>query len=314
MKDFLFALNAVLPIFLLIVLGFEGTRRNFLAEGFRSFLGSFVFKICLPALVFNSLYRADFSHVFSPGLALYVVGVTLLSLIPIIGLSHIVSKDAPLRGSFIQGCFRGNYVIIALPLIGELFGPEGKAEASILVAFLLPLYNLSSVIILDLHSRGREGRSLKSLLFGIATNPLLLGVAAALPFALLRIELPLFLSRFIDYLAATAMPLALIDVGAGMASRRAGGRKGIVATAIVWKLVVNPIAFILGASPFGFAGRELGIVYLVGAAPTAVASYTMACSMGCDEETAGGIVVFGTLASLPTFLLGIWFLKSFGII
>lgn len=88
----------------------------------------------------------------------------------------------------IQGMFRSNFILYGLPVTASLFGDENVGTASMLIAFVVPLYNVLSVVVLEWYA-DRQIHP-KKILKGIVTNPLILGALLGGLLLLCRIRLP----------------------------------------------------------------------------------------------------------------------------
>ena len=69
-----------------------------------------------------------------------------------------------------------------------------------------------------------------------------------------------------------------------------------------------------GAFLFGFRGYDLGILFILFACPTAIASFIMAEAMGSNSKLAANILLMTTLVSLVTITLGLFVLKEYNLI
>ena len=65
MDSFLFALNAVLPIIIMVVIGYFLKRIGFLNAEFAKMGNKLVFRVLLPAMLFLNVYKME-SLVFIP--------------------------------------------------------------------------------------------------------------------------------------------------------------------------------------------------------------------------------------------------------
>lgn len=306
------ALANVLPLFLLIMTGFGARRAGFVSEEFGATANRFVFTFSLPVLVFESLYKADFATAFLPVVVMLALGGTLVAVPLLLAFSRaFVTGDAS-KGAFVQGACRGNYVIIGLPIIANLYGPRGAAAGSVLVAFALPMYNILSIILLSRYSGAGRKPGIPELARSVMRNPLVLAVVVALPFSIFGIRLPSGIAKFLSYLSALAVPLALLDIGSGLTRKRNPKDRLAAFAASAWKTLVMPLALTSAGWACGLRGMELGLLYCFGATPTAVASYTMARNFRSDPDLAGDIVIYSTMLSMPALLVGIWILRSLG--
>lgn len=218
-KIILTAVNAVLPIILLILLGYALKRIKLLNKEFLKIGNKLVFKVLLPVMLFINVYNADFKS-FRWDVILY----SLIVIVIIFGLgfltSILITKRNDRRGVILQCTFRSNFAIIgtslAVALAGanELLSTDISATVAIIQAFSIPLFNVLAVVSLSVFV-GREPKPLtenalaanagdgkavvktshsgavKGILKGIITNPLIIGVAAGLVFLGIR-ELEIF--------------------------------------------------------------------------------------------------------------------------
>jgi hypothetical protein len=143
---------------------------------------------------------------------------------------------------------------------------------------------------------------------------LILAVLTALPFAILEIDLPGWLMTSGEYFASLTLPLALICIGATLSVSALRQSHGPAVGASMLKMVTLPIFATAGAWLVGFSGRELGMLFLFFASPTAAASFVMVKAMGGDAKLAANIIALSTLMASLTVTAGIFVLKLLGII
>lgn len=158
MRSFIIAVNAVMPFLIYIVFGY-GVRLCGLAdEDFMNRLNKLIFKAFFPILMFNNLYKVDHGLVLNWKLAVTaVLSVLILQALLIITIPRMVSENAK-RGVIIQAIYRSNFVLFGIPLTANLFGDEGAVLASMMVAIVIPVYNATAVIILEMFHGGRTNR------------------------------------------------------------------------------------------------------------------------------------------------------------
>jgi predicted permease len=302
MDSVVFALESILPIILLAVLGYFLGRKRFVEPGFSPSVTRLTFNLFLPAMLFQSIYEADFSVLFSWKLVLISLGATLVCTILSVPLFKLVEHDVYERATMVHSAFRSNSVIIALPIIANLYGQTGKSEAAILLAFLLPFSNICTVLILLWGNGELSDAKPLEILKSIITNPITIGVLAALPFALFKIRLPFFVEKTVDYLASITVPIALLDMGMGLAGRKIAAKRRMVFSSVFWKIIVTPILFVAAGLFFGIRSQDMAILFLFGAAPTAVSAYAMTKGMSGDAELTSDIILATTVGS--AFVMG----------
>jgi len=266
-----------------------------------------VFKATLPTLIFMSLIQADLDVALNVSLlvffALATVGQLLLSWLW--AWRRVPYAD---RGVYIQGAFRGNCVIVGLALAAAMYGNYGLSAGGVLLGVVILTYNILSVIVLTAFHPD-ERLSWRPLLISIAKNPLILSVVLAIPFAAFAVPLPGWVLTSGEYFASLTLPLALICIGATLSvtSLRRGSQAAVGSSLL--KMVVLPIVSTLAAWLIGFSGRELGLLFLFFASPTAAASFVMVKALGGNTALAANIVAITTLMASLTITLGVFALR-----
>ncbi|WP_158089355.1 AEC family transporter [Magnetofaba australis] len=297
------------PIFLLVALGAWLRVIKVIDERFVEDSARVVFRVALPTLIFMAIAKTDPSELMRPAVLGCFVAATLASFGGVFWISGQFRMAAADRAAFVHGAFRSNYGIFGLAIGLNSFGQEALVVGSVILALLIPLYNILAVVSLTLPFHQTHALSWRDMLRQIVGNPLIIGVLAALPFSLLQIPLPLLATRTGDYLANLTLPLALIGIGGSLtlAGLREAGVKSTIAALI--KTVALPLILTPVAIALGFVGVELGMLYLAFAAPTAAASFPMTRAMGGNGEMAGQIIVVSTLASAFTLGAGLFILR-----
>ncbi|NCB03952.1 MAG: AEC family transporter, partial [Clostridia bacterium] len=258
-----------------------------------------------------NLYVTSIGEALRPRLLAYsVVSVLIVWSLSFL-LVRRVEPDCRKRGVMIQGMFRSNFVLMGLPLITTLFGEEHVGMASVAIAVVVPTFNVLAVVTLE--SCRERKTSVWRVLAGIFKNPLLLGSLAGLCALLFNIKLPVMLESAVNSMAAVATPLALFVLGASFQTGAVRQNIKQLTLVLSTKLFLMPV-FVIGVGALlGFRGAELGTLMAISASPTAVASYTMAESMGGDGDLAAEIVIFGTLLSCVTLFLWTFGLRTAGL-
>ena len=303
--------NAVLPMCLVMALGYGTRRLGWLRREEISTINKIAFRIFLPCLLYYNIYCSDLSGSFDPLLMAYAVGGVLLTFGLALGYTLLTEKLPERRGVMIQGMFRSNYVIMGIPVATALLGADQLGTVSILIAVVVPLFNMLSVVVLEVF-RGQKPKPLH-ILGQIAKNPLVIGSVLGILTLAAGIRLPHILEQTIQNISAIASPLQLFLLGAFFQFSGLKTYRRELMTVSAAKLIVAPGLFLGLGALLGFRG--VAFVSLIGvfASPTAVNSFTMAQQMGGDAELAGDIVVTTSAVSIPTMFLWIFLFKSLGV-
>ncbi len=311
MESLLLSVEAVAPIFLLMLLGYGLKQVNIATKEHFDAINKLIFKIFLPILLFYNIYKTDLSLVFDPKLILFtVIGVLLVFAVGY-GLVFLLTKDNAKRGVMLQGFFRSNFAILGIPLVNYICGDTAGGLSSLMVAIVVPLFNILAVITLE---RFRDGKvELGKLLKGIITNPLVIGCVVGALFLLLDIPLPSFLETAVSDAASIASPLAIVVLGASFRFSDIKGNLKELLVTVGTRLLIVPALAITAAVLLGFRGEALICLMVIFGAPTAVSSFSMAQQMGGDEKLAAQIVVFSSVLCLLTLFGWIFLLGSLGL-
>ncbi|GAB4293652.1 MAG: AEC family transporter [Ignavibacteriaceae bacterium] len=313
-ENIIFTANIVAPVFLIIFLGFFVKKLGVINENFVEVTSKFVFSVSLPALIFMKISELDLSKALDLAQLTYIYTATLTGFALIWIISTPFIKDGRDKSVFIQGAFRSNYAIVGLAIISNLFGEQGLGKASIILAFILPLYNILAVIVLTVPMRNRRKMDIKKTFAEIIFNPLVVAVFIALPFSYYKIKLPSMISVSGNFLSELALPLALIGIGGSLNLQNLKKASGLAFTSSVIKIIITPLILTAGAYYAGFRGEDLGMMFVLFACPTAIVSFIMAEAMGCNSKLAGNIVLVTTIGSVFTIAAGIIILKESNLI
>lgn len=311
MENLMISANAVLPMCLVMALGYGTRRLGWLRREEISTINKIAFRIFLPCLLYYNIYCSDLSGSFDPLLMAFAVGGVLLTFGLALGYTLLTEKLLERRGVLIQGMFRSNYVIMGIPVATALLGADQLGTVSILIAVIVPLFNMLAVVVLEVF-RGQKPKPLH-ILGQIAKNPLVIGSALGILTLVAGIRLPHILEQTIQSVSAIASPLQLFLLGAFFQFSGLKTYRRELVTVSIAKLIVSPGLFLGLGALLGFRG--VAFVSLIGifASPTAVNSFTMAQQMGGDAELAGDIVVTTSAASILTMFLWIFLFKSLGV-
>ena len=207
MDNLLFSLNVVAPLFVLMGLGYVLRLIKFVSEDFLGQLNKFVFKLCLPLMLFEDIRHSFHGEITNSKLILCAfIGIMVVILLSVLIVPLFIKRKGQ-QGSMIQGIYRSNFLIYGLPLAVGMYGDAARAEISMLMGIMIPVYNVAAVIILTFFSETGDKRiSVKNILKDIVTNPLIIGCAFGMLAGWSHLELPRFLDTPVSLLAGTGAP------------------------------------------------------------------------------------------------------------
>lgn len=275
-------------------------------------INQFVFKALLPALLFKDLSTADFRAVWDTKFVLFCFFATAVS-IGIAFLFSLLKKNRAERGEIVQASYRSSAAILGIAFVNNIYGQA--TMAALMIVGTVPLYNIIAVTILSLtapqETQKKNGRQLlRQTLKDVATNPIILGIAAGLLWSVLEIPQHVILSKSVSYLANMATPLSLIALGASFRIQDARGNLGISFGIAGIKLILFCLLFLPVAVWLGFRSEKLiAILVMLGSATTS-SCFVMARNLGHKGTITACSVMLTTLLSAFTLTAWLFILKS----
>ncbi len=290
--------EALLPVFLLIALGYGLRRVGFPGDGFWPSLDKIAYFILLPALIVSTLAGASLGGYEPLPLVAALCSATLCMAALLLALRRLLPGDGPAFTSVFQGSLRFNtYVGVAAAFL--LFGPSGAALFAVAIAAQTPLLNLLSVLILVRYAGAGQtgaGRQLKLLL----QNPMILACALGILLNVAGIGLPRGVGPTVEALGRASVALGLMAAGAGLDLAAARAALPLVGAACALKLVGFPLVMAATTWAFGIEGLALQVAILWATMPAPPSAYVLARLMGGDAPLAAAIVTATTLAASVT--------------
>ncbi|MDD5922019.1 MAG: AEC family transporter [Eubacteriales bacterium] len=340
MANLIFSLNATIPVFLVMVLGFFLHQIGWIDDLFAQKMNQFVFRVPLPVMLFYQLAHTDFRDAWDTKFVLFCFFVTLASITIAVLISRFL-KDPGERGEFIQASYRSSAAILGVAYISNIYGDAGMAPLMMIGS--VPLYNVMAVVILTVTApaaNGKEGTESEALpaasgdaapkdssgsalsrldpqlirktLRGIITNPIILGILAGLLWSLSGIHIPHIINKTLSEVGVLSTPLGLLAMGASVEPSKVSGELKPAIIASILKLVGFCALFLPLAVSLGFRNQKLvAILIMLGSAST-VTCFVMAKNMGHEGTLSTNAVMITTILSAFTITMWLFILKSLG--
>ncbi|MFP4020136.1 MAG: AEC family transporter [Halanaerobium sp.] len=314
LDNFIFSLSVALPIFLVMLSGFILKRKAIIKQDFINAANFIVFYIALPLKLFNSVSQSSISDNFDlKFISFAILGTTLSVIIIYIYSKFVVDKKSKV-GAFVHGTFRGNFVYVGFSLLENVTGTVGPL-ASLIVAFVIPVYNVLAVLILVLSNPENKSKNqTKNALKNIITNPFIIAVFLGIIASLINFRLPLILQNTANYFDVLATPLALLTIGATFRVDKLFVDIKTAAAAAFFKLFINPGLAVIAAFAFNLSNSEIFLIYILFGVPTSIASAIITAAMGGDESLAASIVMVTTLGSIFSLTFFVFLFRILSVI
>lgn len=303
MESILLSFHVMLPVFLTILLGVFLQKIGLMPRRMIRDLNRLCFKVFLPVMLFNNVRATDFRQYFEWHLIGYAVASVLFLFAALLWLVPKLVKRPEQQSVVIQGIYRSNYVILGIPIVGNIYKGGNIATITMLIAIIVPLFNLLAVYLFERFNGQNQHNPLK-MLGSIARNPLIIATVLGMLYTLTGVQFPGFLNDTLADLASITIPLALLILGADLDLNLQNTQVPYLTAVTCCKLLVVPLLFLPPAIALGFRGQALASLLAMYASPAAVSGYIMAQNENADHHLAGQIVVITSI--LSCFTLFIW--------
>ncbi len=297
-------LNAIFPVFVLLVLGNLLKRAGLTNEPFLRTSDRLVYYIFFPAMLFWKIGRAapdlDNSLRLCIGATTAILLVYLLSLLAI-KVFHISRYQA---GAFSQACYRFN-TYIGMAVIMNALGETGVRYFGILIGFVIPIINVLALSTLIWHS-GQKGRPIDHtlrLIKALICNPLIIGCVAGLFFSRTRLVFPLFINTTFALMTSVTMPLALISIGGSLSMKGLEKNYQPALTALILKIIILPVIGYVLLKAFSVSGTPFKTGMIFFTLPTSTAIYVLSAQLNADTQLASAAIMLSTLVSFASLSL-----------
>ncbi|MCI8713194.1 MAG: AEC family transporter [Ruminococcus sp.] len=312
MESVAVTIRVCLPIYIMIAVGYAANRRGIVSRPTLKELNAGVFRIFLPLLLFENMYTSHLDVTNIKALLFAVASVILIFLICHVVVFHVIGTKSR-AATIVQGMYRSNFALLGIALTETLYGSGETDVTGMLVAVIIPLYNVLAVILFE--SSCQNGKTkIGKIVKGILKNPLILWTCTGLVLNLLHITIPVAVNSVVTSLGQVATPLALFVMGGNFEAAKTKKNRNPLIAVSTTRLIIIPILCTAMSIILGFRGKSLYALFLMYATPTAVASYAMASSMGGDEDLAGEIVLVTTAISMVSIGLGVYVLTALRLI
>jgi predicted permease len=259
-----------------------------------------------------NIVNADLNSISNFSLVVFAI----VSILIIIGVSVLLARNSSLPdeklGVIIQGLFRTNFAILGIPIVEGIYGTGNAAVASVMIAFVLPVFNIMAVLVLQKYS-GKQA-DLKMTLMNVLKNPLIIGALIGAVFKILHIPVPSLALNTIQSFNRMTTPLSLFVLGGCFNYTSLADNKKLLGIYTMLKMIIIPVIVLGAAVMIGYRGDELVTLLVLFGGPAAISSYTMAAQMGLDGDLASQCVVISTIAVVVTMFLFVMSFSALGLL
>ncbi len=294
----------VVPIFVLIGLGYGVARTSLVSASAGAGLSEFVFVLAIPALLFRTVAGSKFPDLNpAPYWIAYFVGLATCWVLAsfVAGRMGRSAREAALIGF---SAAQSNTVLVGIPLILGTLGEAGTVPIILLLVIHSPI-TMTAVALLIARDEAGKGAGLK-LLRAILTNPILLSIGIGLLWRQLGIPISEVMRSVLKYLGDTAAPCALIAMGMSMTQASLSGNKRLIGVIAALKLVLHPVlVYVFAVRIFQLPPAFAGAAILFAACPTGINAFLLAERYRSGESVTSGAITLTTLLAIFTLTIAV---------
>jgi hypothetical protein len=293
--------TALLPVFILIFMGYVCKQLNFPGDGFWVAAERMTYFVFFPALLINKLAFSSFAASTALPMAASIMAAIVTVSAGLLILRPRKLWAGPVFSSVFQGSIRFN-TFVGLASISALLGPSGVTLAAVAIMAMIPLINLLCVPTVAYFGHANAG-GLDRMLWEILRNPLILACIIGFFINMSPIPKPTELFQVFDLLGRAALPVGLLAVGASLQITSLHTNiSGLVVSSFL-KLILSPLITALFCLLFQVSGDAKTVAVLFAALPTAVSAFILARQLGGDITLMASIVTVHTILAVGTMPL-----------
>ena len=297
-------INIVLPVFMIIGLGYLAVRfRLYPAEGVRG-LVAFVNNFATPCLLFQAMLNSDFGSAFNVHIIVpfYVGALFSLFAGTIVAVRFFGNRPGEGVASGFSAMFT-NTVLMGIPIVQRAYGDAAMPVVFSIIAFHAPMLITAGMLVMELVRRDGAPihRALGVAAVRIVQNPLLWGVGLGLTANLLDLELPEPATSFLAMMAAAVLPAALFGLGGALNEYRLAENWPQALAMATFKLMIHPaIAWVIMVPVLKVNHDLARYAVLLAAMPTGINAYVFATYYNRGVNVATNTILITTVASCLT--------------
>ena len=300
--------QALVPVFVLILIGYLFRRFQFPGDGFWLQAERFSYYVLFPAMLIFKLGQARVPVSAYSDVILLVLAMLTAMTLALVAAQWFFRWPGPVFSSVYQGGIRFNS-FVAIATAGMLLGDDGLSTMAIVIAVKIPLINLLCILMFSVVVGQGGAVGWRPVARAIITNPLIIGSIIGALWGYFRIGFHPLLAGVLEPLSDLALPLGLMTVGAGLQLKALRGTSLPFLVSSGLKLIGFPLMTAALALALGLSGTLVQASILLATLPTATSSYILARQLGGDAPLMAAIVSGQTLLAvitIPLILGALW--------
>ena len=292
-------------VWCIILVGMFVGRRGILGENARSVLSALTFFVASPALLFDTLSKANVHDVFAAPLLVAAVGAVATAGLFFVIVRFLLKRSLPESLISSMSASLANSANLGIPIAVYVLG-DASYVAPLLIfqlAFFTPLFLMA----LDATTSTHRTTPLSFVLM-ILRNPMIVGSGLGLAVAATGWQVPPLVMEPIHLIGGAAIPAMLLAFGMSLNGSRplqaSAGRRIDTLLACGFKLVVHPLlAYLFARFALHLEDQALFAVVVTSALPTAQNVFVIASRYRTGLAVAKDTVLVTTVVAVPAMIV-----------
>ena len=300
MSSFFLAANSILPLFLIILLGFVMMRFEVVRPGWVDILNKYALWIGLPSLIFVALVRLDFRFSEYGSLIILNSAYLICCILLAFPVSVIFKTSLQTRRTLFLLFGFGNISYLGIPVLSSALGPEALGPA-ILLSAVYPFWMFTFAIGL-IEITGQEKVHILVILKRLVTNPLLISVFLGILASWLKIPVHGALIKTLDLFGQSVTAIVLFSLGIFLGAQQIGTRRQwlpVLGLSLVI-MIILPGIFYFCAKGSGMTNIQFRSSVLDAAMPMGLTAYAMTEQYELNALLTGRLVILSTAIAAIT--------------
>lgn len=307
------SISFILPVFLLIGVGWIMIRTGVIPRQGLSIIAAFALNVALPALIFQALATRPAAEVLNlPYLAAYG-GASLVLFAAVFAFARLaLGRGASFSAAWALGMSVSNTGFVGYPVTLLVLGsPAAVAMALNMMVENIVMLPLAIAIMEGAAGEDRRlGTVLRNTAARLVRQPILIAIVFGCIFSFGGIGLPMPLARAVDMLAGGAAAVALFYVGGMLVGLNVRGNVGNATGVVIGKLILHPILVFLAVMLVPGISEEMRLAAVIYAAVPMISIYPLLAERYGHGAMATAALMTATLASFATLAIVLWLVRS----
>lgn len=292
-------------VWCIILVGMFVGRRGILGENARSVLSALTFFVASPALLFDTLSKANVHDIFAAPLLVAAVGAIATAGLFFVIVRFLLKRTLAESLMSSMSASLANSANLGIPIAVYVLG-DASYVAPLLIfqlAFFTPLFLMA----LDATTSTHRTTPLSFVLM-ILRNPMIVGSGLGLTVAATGWQVPPLVLEPIHLIGGAAIPAMLLAFGMSLNGSRplqaSAGRRADTLLACGFKLIVHPLlAYLFARFALHLEDQALFAVVVTSALPTAQNVFVIASRYRTGLAVAKDTVLITTVVAVPAMIV-----------